>query len=170
MNIILVAKIIGIAAFIVSCIGYLQKQDNNLRIAMAIAAGMFSFHYFLMLAWVPAVNLLINAIRNNAARKLKGIKWFILFAIIQLSISITLYSSLRDLLPISASLVSAYAMFCSQKYRFRLLILLCSGIWLINNIVYMSYGPILQEIVSISMNIIGINRIRTQDIKIEEES
>lgn len=160
MDIVFYAKALGFVAFIITCAGYLRSNENDIRLAVAISASILAVHFGMMSEWVPAVSLCINAIRNQVSRKRTGFRWFLLFAGIQLTFSFALYQDISDLLPIAASLVSGYAMFCTTGTRFRILMLLCTSLWFGNNVRLRTYGAMLQDILTIAVILAGICKTR----------
>ena len=156
---VVIAKAIGFMAFFITCAGYLSRSDDKLKLAIAVSAGLLSFHYVLLAAWVAAASLLVNFVRNQISRKRQGISWFVGFAIIQLAVSVILYQTVRDIFPILGSLISGYALFCERGRRLRILMIICTIMWLINNILLLSYGAMLQDSLSIIANVIGIAKI-----------
>ncbi len=158
-NLVFFAKILGFVAFLVTCYGYTRAEDNQLRLAVAISSAILSIHFMMLGAWVAALSLFINAIRNNVSRYRTGFKWFLGFAIIQIIVSYYFYQSGKDLFPIIGSLISGYAVFCASKLFLRSLMLVCTLLWLVNNVLLMSYGAIMLDILGIIMNIYGMRKI-----------
>lgn len=158
-DIVFFAKALGFIAFLVTCYGYTRVEDNQLRLAVAISSAILSIHFMMLGAWVAAFSLFINAIRNNFSRYYTGFKWFLYFAIIQIIVAYFFYQSGKDLFPVIGSLISGYAVFCARKIFLRTLMLLCTLLWLVNNILLMSYGAIMLDILGIIMNVYGMRKI-----------
>lgn len=163
-----IAKGLGFAAFFVTMYGYINKNDNVLRKAIAISAGLLAIHYFMLFAWVAGINLSINFFRNQIATKKSGIRWFLGFGSIQILLGIVFYESYMDLFPIVGSLLSGYAFFCQKGIKMRFLMLLCTLMWLVVNVLLRSYGAVLQDSLSIVMNMIGISRLVKEPSIVEE--
>lgn len=162
MNLISVAKAIGFLAFGVTCAGYLSKDDDRLRLAVAVSAGMLSMHYFMLGVWVSGASLAVNFARNQLAIRKKGFVYFATFGVLQIAIGVVLYKTPQDILPVVGSLLSGYALFCASGVRLRMLMLLCTAMWFVNNFTLLSYGAMLQDGLSMVMNIIGIVKLRSQ--------
>ena len=160
-----VATYLSYAAVIVTCIGYVRTNDNFLRGCIALSSGLLSLHFALLLQWIPALSLLINAIRNQVSRYRTGIKWFLIFATIQILVSALMFDRIKDLLPIVASLISGYAVFCASGMKLRILMLICTLMWFIHNIFYAAFGAIILDSIGIASNCYGmykLNRNNTQ--------
>ena len=153
------AKGLGFVALFVTMTGYINKNDQYLRIAIAIAAGLLSVHYFMLSAWVAGISLAINFFRNQVAVKKSGFNWFLLFAVPQVLLGLLLYKGPLDVFPVIGSLLSGYAFFCTKDVKMRVLMLVCTLMWLTVNLMLTSYGAALQDTLSISMNLIGITRV-----------
>ncbi len=156
-----IAKTLGFCAFFVTTYGYLNKKDTTLKLCIAISAGLLSVHYVLLASYVAGVNLAFNSIRNQIAARKHGFPWFLPFALVQITIGIVLFSTRTDIFPMFGSLLSGYALFCQKGVRMRVLLGLCTLMWLLVNISLRSYGAILNDSLSLLVNSMGIIRIYT---------
>ena len=159
MDVIVFAKGLAFVAFAISCYGYTRVHDNQLRLSIAISCALLSLHFLLLGAWVAALSLFINAIRNQLSRYHTGLKWFLGFAFIQLITSFWIYQTPQDILPIVASLISGYAVFCCKNIVLRIWMLICTLLWFANNLLIQTYGAVLSDLLSMSMNIYGMLRL-----------
>ncbi len=160
-----IATYLSYAAVLVTCIGYVRTNDNFLRGCIAISSGLLSLHFALLLHWIPAISLLINAIRNQVSRYRTGIKWFLIFATIQILISSLMFDRIKDLLPIIASLISGYAVFCANGMKLRILMLVCTLMWFVHNIFYAALGAIILDTIGIASNCYGMYKLNRNGVK-----
>ncbi len=163
MNSGTIATYLSYAAVAITCIGYVRTNDNFLRGCIAISSGLLALHFALLVQWIPALSLFINAIRNQVSRYRTGIKWFLIFATIQILVSAFMFDRMKDLLPIIASLISGYAVFCAKGMSLRILMLICTLMWFVHNIFYAAVGAIILDSIGILSNCYGMYHINKKN-------
>ena len=111
------------------------------------------------MALVAAVNLAVNAVRAFISVNHQGWRWFWGFLGLQSVFSILVYSNPIDLLPWLASAISCYALFCLRGIPFRIGMMMCTAVWLINSTLVGSIGGVMNDVFNISVSLITIYRL-----------
>jgi hypothetical protein len=82
------------------------------------------------------VAVFLSMVRVSLSMKFKKNKYAFSFILLSIIISgFYTYNGFLSLLPLGASLVGAYAYFYTEKIIFRSLLVVCSSLWLVQNII-----------------------------------
>ncbi|UJF20036.1 YgjV family protein [Vibrio sp. SS-MA-C1-2] len=154
---------IGFLALIVNLIGSSCISDKRMRIFLFCSCTLFSIHFTLLGGFVAGINLFINAVRSLVSIKFTGTKMFVLFLIIQTSLSYFFYQSPTDLIPLMASTVSCYALFMCKGIAMRFAFLICTLLWLINAVVLGSYGGAINDMINATILATTIYRLSRRE-------
>jgi len=155
-----IGQIIWLIAFILWIIAFLHKKDRHLYIWIMIAQSLWVTHFFLIWLYVGAFVNLVWILRSFVALRYKHIKKLIfLFIFIYVLIGILNYNSIVDIFPIIAGILGTLAFLYFSWLDWRLILLVCSILWLIYNIVWWSIWWILTEIFMILAWLITIFRL-----------
>lgn len=159
------AQGLGILAFCFSVGAFASKGDKRFRLFLTTSCVLLAVHYGLLMAYVAAVNLIINAVRAVLSVNHHGMRWFWLFFIGQSLISLTVYQSPIDLLPWLASAISCYALFNLQGIALRVGMMLCTFVWLLNSALVGSIGGVMNDVFNISVSLLTIYRLHRDQLR-----
>ncbi|CAM3438767.1 YgjV family protein [Parendozoicomonas haliclonae] len=155
----LIAQLIGIAAFFVGIYGFLQKDDIRFRVLMALYCFVMAVHFFLLGTQGTAVNVAINGIRNLVSIKSKS-KWMMLaFIGLILMMAVPNIEQWYEIPPVIGSLLTSWALFSITGVPLRLILLSSSCCWLLHNVLAGSIGGSLIEASFVVSNGISIYRM-----------
>lgn len=160
-------QILGYIAMVLGIVALLQKNDTRLKIIMMCMAMIVSVHFYLLGSYVGAVGAALSGTRAGLSifQKIRDRRlfFFIFFAGLTIVLGILTYQRPLDLLPLIASINGSYAFFYLEKLPMRYFMLFGTTLWLIHNIMALSYGPAIMEMFILSANLITIYRLRTDN-------
>ena len=148
----ILAQICGFIALTITLIAFLQKEDTHVKKLMIVAVFFWGIHYMLLwiITWVMIIALwyvrLILSVKYN-----KNIRAFIFIVALTLVSTYFTYEGIMSLLPVIASLSSAYAFFYLEKIKLRLTFIWGSFLWLVYNIHVWTISGILNEVMVMSV-------------------
>ena len=148
----ILAQICWFFALTITLIAFLQKEDTYVKKMMIVSVFFWGIHYFLLwiITWVMVIIIwyvrLILSVKYN-----KNIKAFLFIVALTLVSTFFTYEGIMSLLPIIASLSSAYAFFYLEKIQLRLTFIWGSFLWLVYNIYIWTLAGIINEIMVLSV-------------------
>ena len=154
------AQGIGIAAFLISLVGYVSVNDRRLRVMMTSGTVLLTIQYLLFGGWLVAVSLAMNTARTWLSIYRKGWRWFLLVAGLQVLISLPMMHSARDVFPVVGSLIGSFGLLCLDGVRLRIALLLTTACWTVNNLLWGSIGGLLLDGLNSIAHLVAIFRIR----------
>lgn len=162
-NSVLIAQFIGFISLVFGLLAFTHKNDGKLKIFMTLQSLTLALHYFLIGAITASAMSSVSGVRNfmSIFKKLKMLAP--LFIILYIGFAYYTYQSAVDLLTPVASCLSTFAYFYTEGLLLRVLLLIVSFLWLLNNIFFMSLGPAVMEMFLVSVNMITIFRIMTEE-------
>lgn len=152
-----IGQTLGVVAYLLTAFALSQKSDIKLRILMAIAAFIWSIHYFAIDAITAGFMVLIIAIRTsvsvftfNALRPTRiGLtKLFIFVNTIGLFAT---WHGWVSILPFVSASVATIAMFLLYGSTMRLSLIVVEISWLCHNILTMSVGGVVANMTNIGI-------------------
>jgi Bacterial inner membrane protein len=155
-----VPQLFGYVAFAFGVACFLQKSDLRFKIYMAIECVAYVIHFWLLGVPTAAASSAVSLGRSLASIRSQS-PWVAAFFIaLALGMGVWLYTGWLSLLPIMASCIGTTALFFFSGIRMRLLMLVGTTLWVVNNILSGSYGGTALELVILSTNSWTIWRLR----------
>lgn len=154
-----IPQLFGYLAFIFGVGCFLQKSDVRFKVFMAIECVSYVIHFWLLGNFTACASSAVSVGRSLAAIRSKSPWVAAFFVALSLAMGAWLATSWLSLLPIIASCVGTTALFLLHGVRMRLLMLVGTGLWLVNNIVSGSIGGTALEAVILTTNIWTIYRM-----------
>jgi len=150
---------LGFVAFGFGILAFLQKQERHLKIIQTGQCLFLLIHFILLGATGGAIAAGIAGVRNifSLITTTKKIAPFFMSAFMVLGI--WGYDTPIDILPIIGSICSTISIFYLSGIKMRLGFLFSSSLWIIHNVVVMSYGPFLMEVLISSSLLLTIFRL-----------
>ena len=148
----ILAQISGFIALTITLIAFLQKEDTYVKKLMIVSVFFWGIHYLLLwiMTWVMIIVIwyvrLILSVKYN-----KNIRAFLFIVALTLVSTYFTYEGIMSLLPVIASLSSAYAFFYLEKIKLRLTFIWGSFLWLIYNIHIWTLSGIINEVMVLSV-------------------
>lgn len=165
---------IGIIGTVTNVLSFQQKSKNALVIFQLIGVTAFAIHYAMLGAWVGCLLNFIGIIRGLAfmfARKTRRtymtIFWLLSVLVVGsyaatflvFGVDPTAKNLILEGLPIIAMFITTYAFTMTSAGNIRKMTLFSSPLWMIYNILHLSIGGIICEIISFTSIILGIIRL-----------
>jgi len=133
-----VACVLGITAF-------LQKNDTRLKSFLAAECAVYAVHFWLLNNTTAAMSALVSGCRSAVAVKTRSLMVAMGFIGINLVLGALFARSWMALLPVSASVLGTLAVFLMKGIPMRIVLLVATLCWLINNIAVGSIGGTVLE-------------------------
>jgi hypothetical protein len=139
------AQLLGYLAFALGLACFAQTDDRRFKLFMALECLSYALHFALLGQPTAVASSLVSLGRSVAAIRSRS-PWVAGFFIaLSLGLGAWLQTGWLSLLPIAASCIGTTALFFLQGVRMRLLMLVGTLLWLVNNLVVGSIGGSLLE-------------------------
>jgi Bacterial inner membrane protein len=157
------AQLFGYAAFVLGVLSFLQKDDRRFKLYMSAECLAYVVHFALLGNPTAVASSVISVARSVLSLYTKA-AWV---AFVMVALNLTLGWGLVELwwnwLPLLASCIGTLALFLLSGIRMRLVMLLGTGCWLVNNILSGSIGGTALELVILVTNLRTIFTLRQQN-------
>jgi len=139
------AQCLGYAAFFFGIAAFLQKDDRRLKVLIAVECVVYAGHFALLGNMPASFSTLVSSVRALLALKTRS--RLVAAAIIAVNVGFGLLyaKNLVAWIPITSSCMATVAFFMMQGVAMRLVLLVCTLLWLANNILCASIGGTLLE-------------------------
>lgn len=145
-------QLFGYIAFFFGVGCFLQKSDFRFKIFMSVECISYVIHFWLLGNPTAAASSAVSVGRSLASIRSRSPWMAALFIALAIVMGIWLGKGWITLLPVIASCIGTTALFLLSGIRMRALMLVGTGLWVVNNIVTGSYGGTLLEIVILTTN------------------
>jgi hypothetical protein len=153
------AQCVGYVAFVLGVAAFLQKDDRRLKLLIASESLAYTVHFW-MLGNLPAsLGAFTSSARSYLATRTRSRVLAVLIIGINVALGLAFAKSCAAWFPILASCLGTIAVFLLQGVAMRLVMLVCTFLWLANNILSGSIGGTLLEMVIGIVNISTIIRL-----------
>jgi hypothetical protein len=147
------AQLFGYAAFVLGVMSFLQKDDRRFKLYMSAECLAYVLHFALLGNPTAVASSVISVSRSVLSLYTKA-AW-VAFALVALNLALGwhLVEVWWNWLPLLASCIGTLALFLLSGIRMRLIMLLGTGCWLVNNILSGSIGGTALELVILITNL-----------------
>ena len=162
-------QVIGICAMAVGALSLAQKNTKTVLFIQIFSTALFGIHFILLGAYAGAVLNILSLGRNLIIRQ-KHKKWAspkIWFPVTVLSFAVAVYLSgdgLLGLLPLAGCIFMSIGLHIDEGKIARRYLFISSPCWLIYNIINVSIGGVIAEIINMCSILSAVIRF---DIKKE---
>jgi Bacterial inner membrane protein len=153
------AQLAGYAAFVFGMACFAQTDDRRFKLFMAAECAAYIVHFALLGQGTAVASTTVSLLRSLASLQARRPAVGLAFIALSLGAGAWLYSGWVSLLPIAASCIGTTALFFLQGLRMRLLMLLGTLLWLLNNLLVGSIGGSLLEACLAASNLWTIARL-----------
>lgn len=167
MTLQLIAQALGFVSFGLGVLCFYQKDDRRLKIIMIIMSLNNTVHFALLGAPTASFGAALSMARAWLALHTSSLWAALAFIGLTLVIGAQMADRLVDWLPIVATSIGTYALFCLKGIKLRMAFLCGAMCWLANNIIVGSIGGTLLEITLLAVNLNTIRRISFGNKKAE---
>jgi len=136
---------VGYIAFILGVASFLQKNDRRLKGFNAIQGLAYAAHFLLLGSFPASASALISAFRSFLALRTRSLWVAALVIGVNVAVGALLVRSSAGWLTVIASCLATLAVFMLQGVPMRLVLLVCTFLWLANNILCGSIGGTMLE-------------------------
>ena len=159
MQIFSAAQCVGYAAFVLGVSAFLQKSDRRLKTLNATENLAYALHFLLLANPSAAACSLLSCIRTFLSLKSRSPLLAALFIVVNVGLGFALAKGGAGWIPVIGSCFATLAIFLMQGVRMRMMLLVGTLLWLVNNILSGSIGGTLLEFTIAAVNIATIARM-----------
>jgi hypothetical protein len=153
------AQCVGYIACVLGVIAFLQKVDWKLKLFNSFESMAYVAHFLLLGNPAAVVSALLSSVRSLLAVKIRSKTLAVIFIVANLGIGIYVMKSPMGLLPVIGSCMATWAAFVMCGIPMRVMYLLSTFFWLMNNILSGSVGGTVLECFILTANAITITRM-----------
>lgn len=154
------AQLFGYVAFVLGVGSFLQKNDRRFKLFMFSECIAYVIHFWLLGNPTAVASSAISAIRSALSLYTRSVWVAIAVVVVNIGLGITLVQHWWNWFPLVASCVGTLALFLLHGIQMRVLMLLGTLLWVINNIISGSIGGTALELVILAVNSHTIWRMR----------
>ncbi|MGC4063809.1 MAG: YgjV family protein [Polyangiaceae bacterium] len=138
-------QLAGYAAFVLGITAFLQRDDRRLKLFLILECAVYVVH-FVLLGNLPAASSAgVSAVRNLLSLRYRSWRLAIVAMATSLALGFLLVRSPVGWLPVVGSCLGTWGLFMMKGIPMRLLVLVSTILWLVNNIISGSIGGVLLE-------------------------
>lgn len=153
------AQTIGMVAYAIGATAFLHSDGRRFRLHLMLFQIVLCSHFVMMGALVAALGCGISAVRSYASTKTQSSGVMLFFIALLWGMGLPQLEHSYELLTIFGSSVATWALFKTQGIQMRLLVILNSLCWVINNVLLGSIGGTLMELTFIIVNSLTMVRM-----------
>lgn len=153
------AQFAGYAAFVLGVSAFLQRDDRRLKLLVAVESLVYTVHFW-MLANIPAsLGAFLTCFRSLVSLKTRSRMVAVLIIGLNIIVGLACAKTFTGWFPVLASSLGTFAFFMLEGIPMRLVLLLCTFLWLVNNYLSGSIGGTLLETTITIANISTLIRL-----------
>jgi hypothetical protein len=153
------AQLVGYVALVLGVSAFLQRCDTRLKVLIAAESIAYVVHFILLGNYPASGSALVSCLRNLTSIKSRAPGWIAVFIVINVAIGLTFAKGLAGWLPITASCLATVAVFKMHGVAMRIVLLVCTLLWLVNNVLSLSIGGTVLEAIIAVVNLTTIIRM-----------
>lgn len=159
----IIIQAIGFLAFLISILSYQYKKQEQMFLLRVIADGTWALHYFLLVAMVPALTVLIATLRTYiVVFKYPQYKSYIILTAISLVCGVCTVlgeNDLKSYIPALTALVYGASTYYHDSYfKSRLFMAIGLILWTTIGFMFNSYAEIISSSISLLSLMVGVYR------------
>lgn len=159
------SQLVGYLTLVLGVTAFLQRSDQRLRFLTAFQSIAYAVHFFLLGNLTATASASLSSVRSFLSLRFRH-PWLAgVFIAITLTFGACLARHPHNWLPVAGSVISTYAIFCTQGVVLRSLVLISTMLWLTNNILSGSVGGTVLEILVATANASTIARMIVSERK-----
>ena len=156
------AQLVGYVALVLGVAAFLQKSDTRLKVLISAESIAYVVHFCLLGNYPASGSALISCLRNLTSIRSRSPVWIAVYVALGLALGVCCAKSWLGWLPISASALATVAVFVLRGVFLRAVLLVCTLLWLVNNLLSGSVGgSVLEAIIALS-NLVTICRMAAE--------
>lgn len=161
----IISQILGIIALLLVCVGYFQKNKDNMMIFQSLANVFYASAFLVLKSYVGGIIVIISTIRclyvyfsSKMENKGKTIysKFILLFIPVYIIIGIVFWQSFFDFVPIITASMFTIAFYVKDLQTIRFLTLIPNALLVFYNIYITTYSNALLDMLEIIVCVVSI--------------
>jgi hypothetical protein len=153
------AQVAGYIALALGITAFLQRSDRCLKFFNASQGLVYGLHFALLGNLPAAASSLVSSGRSFLALRYRSLALGIAIVALNIGLGLALSRSRAGWLPVAASCMATIAIFTMQGIRLRAVLLACTLLWLVNNILSGSIGGTVLEVANAALNLTTMVRL-----------
>lgn len=153
MHIFSAAQCLGYVAFVLGVAAFLQRDDRRLKALVAAECLAYTFHFSMLGNGTASMSAFISCGRSVLSLKTKSLWVAGAIVLLNLALGCVYAATPTAWLPIAASCLGTAAVFILSGLAMRMVLFVCTLLWLANNLISGSIGGTLLEAVIALANI-----------------
>lgn len=153
------AQMLGYLAFVLGVGSFLQKNDRHFKLWMTAECVVYAVHFALLGNPTAVASTLVSAGRSALSLHTRSLKLALAIVALNIGLGFVFVQKVSDALPLIASCIATLAIFRLHGIRMRLVLLVGTLLWLVNNLIAGSIGGSALEAVVAVVNLFTIIRM-----------
>ncbi len=134
------AQLLGYVAFCLGIAAFWQRDDRRLKALVAALSLTYAVHFTLLGNPTAVASALISSLRSGLAIYTRSVWIAGLVVLANLAAGVAMVSHWQQALPIAGAVLGTIAMFLLRGIAMRLVLLMGTCLWLMNNLMSGSIG------------------------------
>jgi hypothetical protein len=154
------AQSVGLIAFLLGILTFLQRDDQRLRVFLAVFSVVIGVHFFLLGGVAAAYAAWLSGLRSYVSSHTRHVAVMIIFLLIVWVLGIPSMTHPIQWLAIMGTTLGTWALYREQGVRLRLMLLTGTLCWMVHNYAIGSIGGAMIETCFLFVNSYTIYRLR----------
>ena len=147
-----IGQTLGIIAFFIGIIVFIQKTDRKLKVRLAIYTAVMATHFFFLGAPSAGISAALNATRTVVSIYYRRLSVMYIFITLTLVLAVPNITHAMEVLPIIGTLFSTIAFFTLTGFKMRYAMWCSTFCWVIYNFWLGTIGGALIEFTFLVLN------------------
>ena len=156
------AQMFGHAALLVSLVTFSRKRDTHFKGWLVGQNLLYAIHFFLMGNLAAMVGSTLSSTRTLLSLYTRSLVVIAILLTANVLLGFWVVKAAWNVIPLTATAIATVAMFRLHGLHLRYVMLLCTILWLINNILTGSIGGTAMESMIAVMSCFTIFRLRRE--------
>ena len=156
------AQMFGHAALLVSLVTFSRKRDTQFKGWLVGQNLLYAIHFFLMGNLAAMVGSTLSSTRTLLSLYTRSLVGIAILLTANVLLGFWVVKAAWNVIPLTATAIATVAMFRLHGLQLRCVMLLCTILWLINNILTGSIGGTAMESMIAVMSCFTIFRLRRE--------
>ena len=156
------AQMFGYAALIVGMVTFSRKRDSHFKAWLVGQNLLYAIHFLLMGNLAAMVGSTLSSTRTLLSLYTRSMLVVAVLLVANMLLGFWVVKAVWNVIPLAATAIATVAMFRLKGLQLRYVILFCTFLWLINNLLTGSIGGTLMESLIAVMSGITIFRLHRE--------
>lgn len=152
-------QIVGYVALVLGVLAFLQKNDVRLKVLLSGEGLAYLVHFALLGNFPASGSAGLSCVRNLVSLKSRSPVWVVVFVVANLAVGYFGAKNTVEWLPVVGSSLATAAVFWLRDVPLRLVLLVSTLSWLVNNAYSGSIGGVILELFIATANLSTIARM-----------